>query len=207
VEVPAVPTGSSGADVNETVRTKIDKLGEEERATWTAAAQRLVRQYIRIIVYPQTEKQLVTEIQNSDLGRMVGDLTGTVLIHYDVKMAGESVTAPRLRTAPFQEKVYEKYVQAVLEGRDQGLKKVPTLNIGDLVLLLDAGRSGNAKGLKRHWMVQDPDGARHNSRGHLPCASGAGSLNTTLVCWDTVLSRLQEPFLKFLRPPPTHSVC
>ncbi len=163
------------------MRTKIDKLGEEERATWTAAAQRLVRQYIRIVVYPQTEKQLVTEIQNSELGRMIGDLTGTVLIHYDVKMAGESVTAPRLRTAPFQEKVYEKFVAAVLEGRDQGGKKVPTLNVGDLVLLLDAGRTGNAKGLKKHWMVPDPDGVRQDSRGHPPCASGADSLNTTCV--------------------------
>jgi hypothetical protein len=158
------------------VRTKIGKLEEDERATWTAAAQRLVRQYVRIIVYPQTEKQLVSEIQNSELGRMTGDLTGTVLIHYDVKLAGESVTAPRLRTSPFQEKTYEKFVAAVLEGRDQGGKKVPTLNVGDLVLLLDAGRTGNAKGLKKYWMVPDPDGDRHESRGHPPCASVAGFL-------------------------------
>lgn len=162
------------------MRSKIDKLGADDRATWTAAAQRLVRQYIRIVVYPQTEALTVSEIQNSDLGRQIGDMTGTVLIHYDTKLAGESVTAPRLRTAPFQEKTYEKLVAAVLEGRHQGSAKVPTLNGGDLVLLLDAGRTGNGKGLKKYWMVPNPDGSRLDSRGHPPCVSIAGSLNETL---------------------------
>ena len=150
------------------MRLKINNLGEDARATWTAAAQRLVRQYMRIVVYPHTDAQMVSEIQNSELGRQPGDMTGTVLIHYDTKLAGESVTAPRLRMAPFQEKTYEKLVAAVLEGRHQGSTKVPTLNVGDLVLLLDAGRAGNAKGLKKYWMVPDPEGSRLDSMCHPP---------------------------------------
>ena len=88
--------------------------------------------------------------------------------------------------APFQEKTYEKLVAAVLEGRHQGSTKVPTLNVGDLVLLLDAGRAGNAKGLKKYWMVPDPEGSRLDSMGHPPCVSSAGSQRNLGLCWDTL---------------------
>ena len=84
---------------------------------WTMLAKRLVRKYVRIIPYPETEKQLSKEMQSSDLGSMRGDMTGLSLLHYDQKLAGEAITDPRLRVCPYSEKGYQKYVRGVLEGR------------------------------------------------------------------------------------------
>eukprot|EP00974_Lingulodinium_polyedra_P039882 3827437-Lingulodinium_polyedra.AAC.1 len=65
-------------------------------------------------------------------------MEGLALIHYDIKLSGEPITAPRLRIAPLQEKQYEKLVQAVLQGRWQGgTGTTPGINVGDCAIILD----------------------------------------------------------------------
>jgi hypothetical protein len=134
------------------VQEKVAALTEDDRKHWHQAAERLVRQYTRVVVMPQSDKLLVQEIQSSDIGKAGGDMTGLVLIHYDVKLSAEPVTAPRLRIAPFQDKVYEKLVAGVLAGRWSGsVDTTPCLNMGDCVLVLDGGRTGNTKSMRKAW--------------------------------------------------------
>eukprot|EP00975_Prorocentrum_lima_P005655 1223940-Prorocentrum_lima.AAC.1 len=45
--------------------------------------------------------------------------TGTVLLVYDVKKAGEPLTRPDQRHTPLREKDYNRLVRAVLEGRSK----------------------------------------------------------------------------------------
>jgi hypothetical protein len=97
------------------------------------------------------------------LAQTAGDASGLVIVHYDVKLSGEAVTSPRLRIAPFQEAAYSKIVNSVLNGRqpgqpnESGAGANPTLTVGDCCLLIDGGRSGHAKGLKRPWNVAAKD--------------------------------------------------
>ena len=95
------------------------------------------------------------EIQSSELGKSYGDATGLSLIHFDVKMAAEAVNSPRLRIAPFQEQWYARTVRSVLDGRSVVADSPGALNCGDCVLLIDGGRSGNLKGLKKPWHAGD----------------------------------------------------
>ena len=72
-----------------------------------------------------------SELVATDLGKSVGSNAGLVLIHYDVKLSGEAITAPHLRIPPFQEKAYEKMVSSLLEARSQTVNAdcKPVLNL------------------------------------------------------------------------------
>ena len=73
----------------------------------------------------------LSELVATDLGKSVGSNAGLVLIHYDVKLSGEAITAPHLRIPPFQEKAYEKMVSSLLEARSQTVNAdcKPVLNL------------------------------------------------------------------------------
>lgn len=145
-EQAATPGDAAAATIgkaNAELCTVLAKMEDDNRNQWNAAAVRLVRQYTRIIVNPETSALLAQEIQASTLGKASGDMTGLLIFHYDVKLFGEPITAPHVRIAPFQDKVYEKLVGAVLQARWQGApEKTPCLNVGEVVLLLDGGRHG-----------------------------------------------------------------
>lgn len=116
-------------------------MAEDTRAQWEAAAARLARQYTKVVVCPATLAALVPEVQSSCLGKANGDLTGLVIIHFDVKLSGEAITA--LAYPPFQDKFYEKLASTILEARWHGNSdQKPSLNVGEVALLLDGGRHG-----------------------------------------------------------------
>ena len=100
---------------------------------------------------------LLQEIQASDLGRATGDSTGLAIIHWDVKTHAESMTAPRLRICPFQNKPYERMVSAVLDGRASS-ENGPGLQVGDCLLLFDGGRPAHIKSIKKPWLGGAPGG-------------------------------------------------
>ena len=146
----AAPAATEGeapdAAENKAVREGLGKMAEGTREHWESIATRLVRQYTRIVVTPSTEAGLVQEIEACELARTLRSQSGLFLLHYDVKLSGEPMTAPKLRVSPFQEKSYSKIVSSVLQARWQGpAGSKPALNAGDLVVLLDAGRGGNEK--------------------------------------------------------------
>lgn len=134
------------AGENKGLRNKLNGMETDSRAHWEAIAERLVRQYTRVVVTPSTDAGIAAEVKANDLARAAGSMSGLALLHYDVKLSGEPATAPKLRIAPFQEKTYKQLVQGILDGRWQGQAgSRAQLNTGDVVLLLDAGRSGNEK--------------------------------------------------------------
>ena len=137
-----------GAEASEDkgLHDKLSGMETDSRAHWQGVAERLVRQYIRIVVAPTTDAGVAQEVKASELACSAGSMSGLTLLHYDVKLSGEPATAPKLRISPFQEKPYKQMVQGILEGRWRGEASTRAqLNAGDVVLLLDAGRVGNEK--------------------------------------------------------------
>ena len=138
---------------------------------WRQAADRLVRQYARLVVAPSTESGWAEEVRQSSLARAKGDLTGLTLIHFDAKLAGEAVTNPHVRTCPLQDQPYKRSVAGILKGRadvplapnpvkaeaasaaedDGGSDAAAVLKTGDLVALIDGGKYGNERSLIAPW--------------------------------------------------------
>ena len=119
-----------------------ENLGREDQVSWRRHALHIMRQYVRLIPEPRQASQLVAQIKESSLGRLIGDPMGLVLLHYDVKLGGEPVTRPDLRVAPLRDANYSRMVRSVLEARFQGDGDAPTLQTGDIGLIIDAGRNG-----------------------------------------------------------------
>ena len=129
-------------------------------APWRAHAERLLRQYVRLVVAPTTEAGFYEEVKSSPLGQARGEASGLTMPRYDVKMGGEAITNPHLRTCPFQEEPYKRMVSGVLRGRGDTMAapsgsggEASTENVGiqagDLVAIIDAGRAGEREGLGR----------------------------------------------------------
>lgn len=71
---------------------------------------------------------------------------------FDVNKSGEAATRPDLRTTPIREKEYTKIVKGVLAARHSTAEnQVPTLGTGEVGLLLDGGKHGNAAKLLAPW--------------------------------------------------------
>lgn len=119
------------------------KLNPDDCQTWSKHAEKIFMQHARLLTLPSTRAALQAEIASHELGRASGDPSGLVMIIMDVKLACEAATAPNLRMPPFKQANYEHMAQAVLAARYRGSSdKDPTLNPGDLVVLLDGGRPG-----------------------------------------------------------------
>lgn len=126
--VEALTTPSDSLTV---VEQLVQTAPEDAQSTWMAAADRLARQYTRLVVMPQTEGALVDDIKSSALGTLLGEPTGIFFIHYDVKLSGEAVTSPHIRICPFQDDLYKQMAGAVLTARWQGPSdQSPTLQAG-----------------------------------------------------------------------------
>ena len=140
---PLATSTPTPADINTPIEEALSNMAEDTRAQWEAAAARLARQYTKVVVCPANLAALVPEVQSSCLGKANGDLTGLVIFHFDVKLSGEAITTPHLRIPPFQDKFYEKLVSTILEARWHGNSdQKPSLNVGEVALLLDGGRHG-----------------------------------------------------------------
>ena len=77
---------------------------------------------------PSSASDLEKAIMTSELGKAAGNSASLVLIHFDSKLNGESITSPHLREAPLQEPMYQKLVSSVLSARNpEGGQKPSTL--------------------------------------------------------------------------------
>lgn len=72
-----------------------------------------------------------------------------VLVHYDVKLSGESCTFPHIRVCPFVEESYRMLVSGLLAARSSDSQLTP----GTLAILLDGGKSGNRKTMIAPWAL------------------------------------------------------
>ena len=97
-----------------------------------------VKSRVMLIVEPTSEQAFATALADAEIGKIRGLTEKRVLILYDTKKAGESVTAPHLRLCPFQKSHCQKAIRAVLTSRGNDAE----LHDGDLFLMYDGGRYG-----------------------------------------------------------------
>ena len=95
---PLATSTPTPADINTPIEEALSNMAEDTRAQWEAAAARLARQYTKVVVCPANLAALVPEVQSSCLGKANGDLTGLVIINFDVKLSGEAIATPQLRS-------------------------------------------------------------------------------------------------------------
>ena len=94
----------------------------------------------------------------------------------------------------FQEKFYERQVAAIKEARDSAGKLI----VGDCILLVDGGKPGNAKHLKRPWMPaseeKDEDDMDDDSDdGDDTKKNGQARANVSEVCLHVEEASLRKP--------------
>ena len=99
-----------------------------------------------------TENQLADALKNSTVSRIKPGKHQRVLIIYDVKQSGESMTHPHDRTPPFRAQHANKLLSAVFKARDN----MEALAPGDLFLVFDGFKHGNEAEIGR--LFKKPDG-------------------------------------------------
>lgn len=130
--------------------TGFASMCNQDQNHWDQYIRKQLRTYVHIIPETKSMAELEHAIRESTLANIRGDPTGLVLYYYDVKMHGEPATRPELRIAPFRDAIYHKLVRAVLSGRCPAGAQ-PALRTGEVAVLLDGGRHGNATKLLAPW--------------------------------------------------------
>eukprot|EP00959_Pyramimonas_sp_CCMP1952_P475036 9503984-Pyramimonas_sp.AAC.2 len=127
-----------------------DKLPEMDKTSWNKFIDKLIRTYVQIVPDQKTAAELETMLRDSALATIKGDPTGLVLYHFDVKQFGEPLTRPELRIAPLRDGPYHRLVRTMLNARaPQG--QLAHLRNGEVAVILDGGRRGNATKLLGPW--------------------------------------------------------
>eukprot|EP00973_Karenia_brevis_P082178 11392510-Karenia_brevis.AAC.1 len=77
------------------------------------------------------------------------------MYHFDVKKFGVPQTRPELRITPLRDAPYHRLVRTVIEARDASKSAesavAASLQAGEVALLMDGGRPGNAARLLAPW--------------------------------------------------------
>ena len=79
-----------------------------------------------------------------------GDPTGLFVFHFDVKKFGEASSRPDVRCPPLKDGPYHRLVRCLLQARTRG-DMPAALGPGEVAVLLDGGKSGNASRLLAPW--------------------------------------------------------
>ena len=138
-----------------------DSLSECDQAYWTKCMTKLISTYIKLIADTGSTTELMLKIQNSPLAMMRGDPSGLILYHFDVKKFGESTTRPDLRITPLRDNLYHRLVRVVLSARsgattaESAETSDQRLATGELAVICDGGKRGNAARLLAPWKGAD----------------------------------------------------
>ena len=153
-ETPAVDPATSAPTTGPTAETPESKgfhsMEQVDQEYWEKAIKKHIRTYVDIIVEKKTAAELENALRDSTLAGIKGDPTGLVLFHFDVKQSGEPLTRPELRVAPLRDANYHRMVRTVLSARAPA-GGTPGLRSGEVAILLDGGRNGNANKLIAPW--------------------------------------------------------
>ncbi|CAK0830711.1 unnamed protein product [Prorocentrum cordatum] len=150
-EGAAVPAAGSAVSAAPAAAEGFEILGTTEKEHWQQHVDKTVRTYINFIVEgKKSQAEIELAIKNSPLAMIQGDPTGLVLYFYDVKAHGEPLTRPELRISPLRDVVYNKLVKSVLNARAPAGGQ-PHLRPGEVAVVLDGGRRGNANKLQAPW--------------------------------------------------------
>ena len=169
-DATACPSGQvSGTAVQE----GFDCLEADDQTFWLKSMKKLINTYSARIPDSGSTGDLTSKIQACPMAMMRGDPTGLVLYHFDVKKYGESITRPDLRITPLRDAPYVRLVTTVLQARavsadaatasgdDENPFKAPlSLATGELAIILDGGKRGNAARLLAPWRGATPKGSK-----------------------------------------------
>ena len=143
-----VPAPSATAETPET--KGFHTMEEQDQDHWEKVIKKQIHTYVDIIVEKKSAAELENAIRDSTLATIKGDPTGLVLFYFDVKQSGEPLTRPELRIAPLRDANYHRMVRTVLSARAPA-GAAPGLRSGEVAILLDGGRRGNATKLVAPW--------------------------------------------------------
>ena len=122
-----------------------DGVVDKSDKYWQDMAARRVLSFVTLIAVEQSsEAQLADRLRACNLGSGVPGRSHVAFV-YDANANSESITAPDLRGSPFQQKYYQKVVNACRKCRcdAETMKLAP----GDVVLMSDGGKHGDLPAL------------------------------------------------------------
>ncbi len=134
---------ASTTTATSTTSPELAGLSDDKAQYWEAFAARTVKAHAKLVAEPSTETALAKILEDTTAGQTrAGGVMDTVLIMFDPKQSGESITAPHLRTAPLRDAQLQKLVGAALAARKGLQPSATTLIDGDLYVVLDGGKHG-----------------------------------------------------------------
>lgn len=145
-------TTQDSADPADLDRAKAELMQKDEEGVLKDMhdlAERLIAEYVVLVVEPESSSALADALVNTNIGKLRGtplkDST-YVGISYSVRSSGEAITHPHIRVPGFRKEHYEKLVRGVLLARgypEDALRIDP----GDAYIISDGGRHGNENGM------------------------------------------------------------
>ncbi|CAE7861416.1 unnamed protein product [Symbiodinium necroappetens] len=133
------------------VARHLKSLSEEDLAVvkdLETRAHRLVRSSVKLIVEPERQAVLQEELKSSAIAGIIAAKDKTVLVYYDQKAAGESVTAPHLRVPPLKADRVKTAIQSTCAFADSGGE----LPMNCMFMISDAGKAGNDRAILNSFM-------------------------------------------------------
>ncbi|CAK0857299.1 unnamed protein product, partial [Prorocentrum cordatum] len=147
---PATSALSTGATAGTSEPKGFHFVEQQDQEHWEDIIKKHVQMYVDTIVEKESAAEMENAIRNSTLATIRGDPTGPAVSHVDAKQSGEPSTRPELRIAPLRDENYRGLVRTVLSARAPA-GATPGIRSGEVVILLDGGRSGNANKLIAPW--------------------------------------------------------
>ena len=156
----ATTPGTAAAATTDTVEGAFSAMSHDDQTSWDRYMKKTIRTNVRLISQDtKTTQVFIDAIRACPLSMLRGDPTGLVLYHYDIAKAGEAQTRPDLRTCPLRDAVYQKLIRTVLEARQDPAESASsaagpspaTLGVGEVGVIVDGGRRGNAARLLVPW--------------------------------------------------------
>ena len=135
---------------------------EQEFQKFVDYADRLVRQYVSLVVEPASEEALTDMIKDKPVGKAHANFGTSFLINFDVKASGESMTHPHLRTVSVNEAYIKQMVGSVIAARG-GIAE------NDVYLLYDAGKHGNERLLMSAFKAEGNKSIPHDPKRLYVC--------------------------------------
>lgn len=121
---------------------KLDEGAMELIREFETKASQKVSDSVQFIVEPNSASLLATTINETFVGGLRGDQATYVMCVYDIKLAGEAMTSPNLRTPAFKHERLRKCIAARLQSTSKQ-SGAEALDDGDMWVVFDGGHAGN----------------------------------------------------------------
>ena len=152
-EVGVASKGAASSGADEEARLVKEEVNE---AHWQKLAMLKISENVNFVIDPgKSEASVSSVIESTRIGQTMGDTRGHCLLVYDVTLAGESVTAPHLRSAPFRKDHVAKFINAALTSRKLSDTSGNACRVaqGDVYYFYDGGKTSIAEAVNRLFVA------------------------------------------------------